>query len=1391
MAEFWKFWAALDRRRGELGPEKQRQETDLQVQLRELRHAVLAHEAQMANGDFHVRQLALIKAARSLEQDTTRQFDEKINGIWQLLAAAKGGKSSAAEETILRWLLKHMDGAAESAEQLRRYPLAWTTLGCLFERIPLFSLSKIFIERRLLPVLKQSVKDVSKPQQKELVNGDAPAKRKRKRDEQPRFDIEYLRSPEALVGSATELFGALNQLLSRLEDAAAQKVEHITIGAEHVRSLFRVPASEAQELVAPLLWICARSLDTVQGGLSGQQQQWIRSLTTLWEFHLGSSEDPNEFASRLYFPCCVVLEKLRNLDSNQGSQPVRQLWIKQVERMLMKNLINPTRTVFVNGGGLGIFDVANAATLQRVSSCVQILWKLSLMAGRNSEDPESKSAHLSWTQSVFKLLLEFAVEHKAAKIVVLPMLDDAIVYNCPPDSDTLRRVCTSYGLEDAATNWLLVADIVKCDPDVFLLNDELLNTLFTRTSSVSSDDPNHSLLVHRVVNPMAEAFARARDLTAFVQRWHAQLSQLLNKSTKLSSNQSVWVDLSVRQQCGKLLQESLSTKQLSSLVDWLEGQDQANGSYLVILDAICQGVHDEAYISALGSRLFDISFQHKSQSQCSPEILSLRWRITGTTTRWVPSGEVHRIWKKTKADLSKVLSEGALSDRATYEAFTYCSNMCLVNLPHGPDLTVILTLARSFLQRLAAESESRRDTAVLSPFLNLALIWLPQLSQATDGNGTEWASEFMGTLFSRLGSRIAANDDEKQMQPLLEDAPTLPGVEDSISMVEQMISPIIDSLENANRWTQSTTVPKIAALLTFPKETLTKERRKQIMTSWKENKSHIDENAASDVTYAKLILRLLVQVMSQPTFYTGIAFADIRNISAYLSAGTVPYVDEVARLMISQIIANPEASPEYLRQMQLYVKDLDVEQIEDPEVPLILLKNIVVALDKSSTAESVKDVLDRRSVLKRLRELVEHSLSQLASKLKKPAKVDEGQDELLLLDLILRTTDSIKQDLASRPIKLSSKTVTRLENAGETLASRGIATGWKLQIFLAQNQKTPDSSILMTQASRPCQISPEDQWVNDLVDAVTRESDAASRLDVLAHLVSSSSAWQNPSVPYMIISRLIDTIQVTGPLSVSIAGSENFDLARLQVILIHTLSKSSSLEQFKNIAQVVELLLDKHANSMTQVNIEATLDAIASVCSASGPDIKDSNAAGEIFASLYRLAAIVIRRHRLRLEGHHHLLVTTLQALLRVLLANPSAPQSKQIASFTQPPWLETRLTARHAVKFTRLLTLICEPSAASVARRKNSSLDSATDVVKRSAGQYMFRVLMLYIKLQLEGDVPRDVRKELQTGFYSILSVTPESCLRIMNESMDASGRAIFRTTYADFKKFGKWTGI
>lgn len=249
---------------------------------------------------------------------------------------------------------------------------------------------------------------------------------------------------------------------------------------------------------------------------------------------------------------------------------------------------------------------------------------------------------------------------------------------------------------------------------------------------------------------------------------------------------------------------------------------------------------------------------------------------------------------------------------------------------------------------------------------------------------------------------------------------------------------------------------------------------------------------------------------------------------------------------------------------------------------------------------------------------------------------------------------------------------------------------------------------------------------------------------------------------------------------------DKIDFAEVHGVLANRLFKSHSPAGLTLLAQTMHMLLDKKAGAMKQWNTEATLGTVSMICDGGSKVSEDVRAAPETYEWLCRLVEVVIKRHRVRLEGRFHLVVTVLQALLQLLIVPLPVSASSSSAADRE----------KQAKLFARLLTLICEPSVASVTRGGGANshqpqLDSATDAAKRAAGVHMYLVLSAYVKLQLEHAVPRAVREALQPGIYAVLDITTLGGKRILNEAVDGSGRAIFREMYRRYEKFGKWSGV
>jgi hypothetical protein len=226
-----------------------------------------------------------------------------------------------------------------------------------------------------------------------------------------------------------------------------------------------------------------------------------------------------------------------------------------------------------------------------------------------------------------------------------------------------------------------------------------------------------------------------------------------------------------------------------------------------------------------------------------------------------------------------------------------------------------------------------------------------------------------------------------------------------------------------------------------------------------------------------------------------------------------------------------QSSPQLiLEDVAQYVKHVDITQHDEAGTNLVLLKSIASALKRQSTTKSDKFALDQGEVTQKLLQLIERNISQYASKLKKSQGVAEDDAEVLRLDMTLSALDCVKDDLSANPIKLSSKTVARLQSAADVLVLEGSKAGWKLKTFLIYNQKTHTSGALMEQLGQAYPKNTDAHLVFDFVDAITDGMDGSARLELLYRAMENSASWKSPDVPYLAIERIVDTTQ--GKLSV-------------------------------------------------------------------------------------------------------------------------------------------------------------------------------------------------------------------------------------------------------------------
>lgn len=619
--------------------------------------------------ESHDLEMDLIKTSRSLDRDG-EAISERLDRVRISLSDSRGD-FSAAEEMILRWLLKNMNGNSTQAEVFRRYPVTWSILGTLFERIPAKSLAQILHDRKFTVVLQQTVEDASKAQSSpdgEASNtemGNTSSSKKRKRSD-VEDDVAPLRQPVGCLSMAETLFEALATLIATLDlDGLDGQVDQMKVmGIEHFKSLFYTSASEAMKILAPLLRICNLALVAPASTSLKGQERWLKVIVALWKLHLRGATDAFEIATHFAPVGCIMLGKMMNIlqDYKINLSPlVVTTWTKDLRQFLVKHMLVPSRSAYLHRKNDQILRAAVNDTPGVAPLISTVLFHLASKVPNSAGTVNAKKDTEEWLQHVFEVVqAPLANEDASARTEVLSlMLNASAERGIAPTSETLLAICRDHALKSGKPDWALLSSIALCEAEVFLDTKGGLELLSSILNSIprASDGNVKSSDKEAFVISIAEGFVRAKDLTGFIKMWLEQLT--------LSGN-AVWRSPALKAVVAASLQTSLSTGQFSALLEWLQAQasPETVEARTIVLDAISTGVNNESFQDLAGAKLFDMT------SGISKSNLSLQCRILKQTLSWVDLPEVERLWEDAKSRLTA--QPGKLDSAVRLEAFKCC-----------------------------------------------------------------------------------------------------------------------------------------------------------------------------------------------------------------------------------------------------------------------------------------------------------------------------------------------------------------------------------------------------------------------------------------------------------------------------------------------------------------------------------------------------------------------------------------------------------------------------------------------------------------------------------------------------------------------------------------------
>lgn len=1333
--------------------------------------------------------------------------------MWRHLTASADSQFHAAEQSSLRWLLKSMNGSSSDAETMRRWPLTWTILECVFQRIPLFSLAKSLADRRFIAVLHQTLKDISRPS---TDSSATPSKRKRSTTKS--FALEDLKDSQGCLMTGEAVFSSLKTLLGRLDSSAAQS-SHDKIGAEHIRSLFCASAAEAATFASLSLTLCDSALSNSDDQTEGWEP-WIETTASIWDLHLQGSDDALEVAAHLFAPSAAILSKLEKISKTQKAavrESLRTKWSSDLQKLMHRNLILPARATFITRQNMEPISRALQAAAKNTAVAAPALYFLVFGVTDALGEGRLRKGNSDWMKQIFRAVEGTLRPRDDRDELIQIVLERAADKSASVDTDDLRSVCREYALQEESTNWRLVSDLAGCDPDVFQLSEEgarLLDTVCER-SIVPGLDQAEAEAVTKIIQAILQGFRTGRDLSGFLKLWFQQLCKIEKQKSKASSP---WIRVAENEYGSDsfkaLIEKELSPQQLLEVLGWVESEKSHSKALCLFLDSIAQGIQSESYADAVGSKLFNLVSKVKKTSST---LTALKWGVVSKTLSWVAAESRSEIWDAVQGHLSKILSEAPIESRETYEAFKCCCQAWISMSPDDKQLGEPAELVESFTARLSADllSSSALKGKDLSLYLQL---------DAAPGYLEEAAPQHYLAWFLRGSSRLGrfVYGTKAALPEALQNALSLPSSEidqlreiwtcllenennvNDVKVAGDLVDRLIKALEEGGkekRWPAEASQTWIRSLTNVHTDAFTRTQRERIMILLNTHRAKATKRVSLDGW--RYILGLSTKLMSRPTFYEGMQFSDLVDVADAMSdiSSSTPTQDgtltnlinayfEMASTTIQRMAEHiDDRSLKYFEESRSFISDCDDAGDLSP-FRLTLLKALISEVSQSpnctahaelvSLPDSAKDVLGKCVMTATGYFLTEK-------------KAFEGHNVIADLRLFAAVDAAEALESLSGVSKLKQSDVRKAEKRSHAAMASGDLRGWKMQTFL----RTYFSSLM--EETRPTafysisDVPPKlrEPFFQSNVASVTKEMDTPAKIEYLGALVqvfvqgsdTDGQASAIQTVVRQLLGKLMNRNNNNIECQLTISGCPDlqskgagFDLATAHSELTSTLLTLESQSVCVRVCRVLQTLLEKKPQSMTQWNIELVLSTVCQLSS--------SEHAGDErvpFGWLCKLVEVVIKKHRLRLEGHHHILLSVMQALIRNLIISQGA---------TEPLGQAMHETKAHL--YARLVTLICEPTAGAVSRPQHqNALDSATDAAKRSAGRHMYLVLMQYVKLQLEADVPRSVREALEPAMNSIFDITPPEVRKILNDAMDGSGRAILREMFKRYTKFGKWSGV
>ncbi|OAX82346.1 hypothetical protein ACJ72_03305 [Emergomyces africanus] len=1002
---------------------------------------------------------------------------------------------------------------------------------------------------------------------------------------------------------------------------------------------------------------------------------------------------------------------------------------------------------------------------------------------------------------------------------------------------------------DPTTEWSLISKIIRTGVDVFLPNsgidgaDKLLSNLIGRITTFSlvptvMPSEKYEVIKNDVVIPLLNGFAGARAIGSFLDIWSEQLTWI--EATRLSGTDIfyffVWEDDDLAAAIKPLISNPFSENQIKDRLQTIlmqhsfDDEVKAPEQYadIVLLDAIFKSrlLGDFTFEGQLLTQAFRIVLNLIS----SKRKLDWRWRLWRLSQRFV-----HQ--RSSSDDLSIDLHATLLPEAVDLlQSFHHQG--------HAPNMSRNECLEAFEAFKLTVVVAGRTDDPKSSEYLNAIIPRIvPALNQAAKSSEPAWngrvetvislqticvgylvvllatplavsrlTSENRNLLFNSLLTSVERSE-QGISTPVLSQATEGSGLQNQLLEIWQSFTSnewllkapaaVYDLVNTIFHHLKEKNMPRhllIASLLSVPTRLIPRHQRGMLLDFLQQAVLRGQLNSREMCTD---VLTLMTKLADLPKSSAQITsdweepwkLSEAIFFQQESSSNVLPFQSfrQLHKAIIDRVLVSSDIQRRLYFQKTFDKVSEVVQKYDTANFDTMELFMLALSLRTLRTHHENFDGNLKVETLNALREKVFNVLITDLRSIERNTKKKGKPLDVPTLTGILNTLEEF-DDMMNKN-RDAQKAIRKVEEQLGTMSNDAhIKRLVKRRLISSQKAGKDLEQVLMQSIS----LFPVNQLYDDEQQMVLR--DIRRKLSTLpekklvrfVHQIRDPGfAGQDAAHRLLLTGVAISCFQTVEDLDTQASQ----ELSSLFTALLRCLVDTTAIEAFSLATECLEMLLRNQSRSITQWNIDNTLGTIAVTISAHGPKIAREYA-GVIYSRICQLLGLIFGQYRQKLSGRFHLVLPVMQLLLRLLFTPSSKAQKSSRFQLSLPPWAINNNTSSpflkpsYGTQYTRLLTTLCDPTVSAVQRgqRSKSGLTDNTKKVKSLAGQHLQYLVMEYAICQLRGQLPPDMKATLMPGFYSVLDVMSKETMRGMNAAMDSSSRAVFKTLYDDYIRFGKW---